>query len=154
VKEQQLFSNIECYHFGSIDPGVLVIEGKLVKGVTHEIADAAVNAVVNDLLDGGITEKELEKAKNKTESQIAFEDISLMNRANNLAFYELLGNAELMHLELEKYQSFTAEQVMQEAALVLSANNCSTMYYKAKPNASGVLAALEADDDEEEDAEF
>jgi predicted Zn-dependent peptidase len=154
VKEQQLFSNIECYHFGSIDPGVLVIEGKLVKGVTHEIADAAVNAVVNDLLDGGITEKELEKAKNKTESQIAFEDISLMNRANNLAFYELLGNAELMHLELEKYQSFTAEQVMQEAALVLSAINCSTMYYKAKPNASGVLAALEADDDEEEDAEF
>jgi len=78
----------------------------------------------------------------------------LMNRANNLAFYELLGNAELMHLELEKYQSFTAEQLMQEAALVLQPNNCSTMYYKAKPNATGVLAALEADDDEEEDAEF
>ena len=35
VKEQQLFSNIECSHFGSIDAGLLYIEGKLVKGDSY-----------------------------------------------------------------------------------------------------------------------
>ncbi len=35
VKEQQLFSNIDCYHFGSTDKGLLAIEGKLVKGSNH-----------------------------------------------------------------------------------------------------------------------
>ncbi|TAD84948.1 MAG: insulinase family protein [Bacteroidetes bacterium] len=154
VKEQQLFSNIECYHFGSIDPGLLVIEGKLVKGVTHQVADAAINQLIGQLLQQGITEQELAKAKNKTESQIAFEDISLMNRANNLAFYALLGNPELMHQELEKYQSFTTQQVMAEAALVLSPNNCSTMYYKANAQALATMAGADEDEDDDETADF
>ena len=36
VKEKKLFSNIECYHFGSSDPGLLLIEGKLIKGTSDE----------------------------------------------------------------------------------------------------------------------
>ncbi len=43
---------------------------------------------------------ELQKVKNKTESLMAFEDISLVNRANSLATYELLGDADLMNKEL------------------------------------------------------
>src|SRR6476469_9325828 len=43
VKEKQLFSNIECYHFGSVDAGLLAIEGKLVKGVKMEDAEQAVD---------------------------------------------------------------------------------------------------------------
>ncbi|RYY87537.1 MAG: insulinase family protein, partial [Chitinophagaceae bacterium] len=42
VKEQKLFSNIECYHFGTVEPGLLCIEGKLVKGVKMEDAEKAV----------------------------------------------------------------------------------------------------------------
>ena len=42
VKEKQLFSNIECYHFGSADAGLLAIEGKLVKGVKMEDAEKAI----------------------------------------------------------------------------------------------------------------
>ena len=37
VKEKKLFSNIECYHFGSSDPGLLLIEGKLIKGTSMKI---------------------------------------------------------------------------------------------------------------------
>ena len=100
VKEKQLFSQIECHHMGSIDPGILVIEGKLVKGITLETAEAAVNEEVEKLVRFGVEEKELQKAKNKTESMIAFEDMSLMNRANSIAYYELLGDADLMNKEL------------------------------------------------------
>jgi predicted Zn-dependent peptidase len=42
VKEKQLFSNIECYHFGSTDAGLLAIEGKLVKGIKIEDAERAI----------------------------------------------------------------------------------------------------------------
>ncbi len=43
VKEKQLFSNIQCSHFGSIDAGLLYIDGKLVKGITMKQADEAIN---------------------------------------------------------------------------------------------------------------
>ena len=43
VKEQQLFSNIQCSHFGSIDAGLLYIDGKLIKGITMEQAEKAIN---------------------------------------------------------------------------------------------------------------
>lgn len=131
VKEKQLFSNIECHHMGSIDPGIVVIEGKLVKGVSLEEAEAAVNEEVEKLLKYGVEEKELQKAKNKTESLIAFEDMSLMNRANSLAYYELLGDADLMNKELGKYQSVTVEEIKTEAAKIFDPNNCSTLFYHA-----------------------
>ena len=131
VKEKQLFSQIECHHMGSIDPGILVIEGKLVKGITLETAEAAVNEEVEKLVRFGVEEKELQKAKNKTESMIAFEDMSLMNRANSIAYYELLGDADLMNKELGKYQAVTVAEILEEAIKIFDPNNCSTLYYRA-----------------------
>jgi zinc protease len=131
VKEQQLFSNIECYHFGSVERGLMAIDGKLVKGVSMEKAEAAVEAEIARLLNEGITEAELQKAKNKTESVVAFEDMSLMNRANNLAFYELLGDAEMMNTELGKFQEVTAEALLQEAREIFREGNCNTLKYYA-----------------------
>ncbi|MFC4262949.1 M16 family metallopeptidase [Ferruginibacter yonginensis] len=129
VKEQQLFSNIECYHMGSTDAGIMVIEGKLVKGVDIKVAEAAVNAEIKKLQQNGITVAELEKVKNKTESAMAFEDMSVMNRAASIAMYELLGDAELMNSELDKYRAVTAENIITEANIIFNENNCSTMYY-------------------------
>ncbi len=129
VKEKQLFSNIECYHMGSTDPGILVIEGKLVKGVNIKDADAAVNAELKKLQEEGVSEAELEKVKNKTESALAFEDMSVMNRASSIAMYELLGDAQLMNSELSKYRAVTAEQVVAQSRIIFDENNCSTMYY-------------------------
>jgi predicted Zn-dependent peptidase len=132
VKEQQLFSNIDCYQFGSIDAGIVAIEGKLVKGVNMEAADKAVEAILDQLKAELTDEKELQKVKNKTESSLAFEDMSVMNRANSLAFYELLGNANLMNEELQKYQSVTAEDIRTTAKQVFDVNNSNTLYYYAE----------------------
>ncbi|XVJ67149.1 MAG: insulinase family protein [Lacibacter sp.] len=132
VKEQQLFSNLDCYHFGSIDTGLLTIEGKLVKGVSIEKAEAAVEAELQQLKETVVDEKELQKVKNKTESTILFEDMSVMSRANSLAFYELLGDAQLMNDELEKYQSITAEELRAECERIFDERNSNTLYYLAK----------------------
>jgi predicted Zn-dependent peptidase len=129
VKEQQLFSNIECHHFGSTDAGLLAIEGKLIKGIEMEVAENAIEKELDKIKNELISESELQKVKNKTESLIAFEDVSLVNRANSLATYELLGDADLMNKELEHYQAVTAEEILHESRNIFSENNSSTLYY-------------------------
>jgi predicted Zn-dependent peptidase len=129
VKEKQLFSQIDCYHFGSLDEGLLTIDGKLVKGVKMEEAEKAVNQELDEIKNALVAETELQKVINKTESTIAFEDMSVMNRANSLAYYELLGDAELMNRELEKYNSVTTNDILQESQQIFREENSSTMYY-------------------------
>lgn len=132
VKEKKLFSNIECYHFGTIDRGLLTIEGKLVKGVDIVEAEKGIEEVLIKLKQEKINEKELQKVKNKTESLMAFEDMGLMNRANSLAFYELLGDADMMNTELSRYQSVTAEDIQAYAAEIFDEKNSNTLYYLAQ----------------------
>ncbi|HUR12792.1 MAG TPA: pitrilysin family protein [Flavitalea sp.] len=129
VKEKQLFSNIECFHFGSVDKGLLTIEGKLVKGVKMDDAEAAVENELTKLKEDGISEKELTKIKNKTESAIAYEDMSVMARANSLAFYELLGDASLFNSDREKYFSVTATDILQYSRSIFDEVNSNTLCY-------------------------
>ena len=129
VKEQQLFSNIQCSHFGSIDAGLLFIDGKLVKGISMQQAEQAINIELDKIKSQLVDAAELQKVKNKTESLMAFEDISLINRANSLATYELLGDADLMNKELERYQAVTVEEIQKECNTIFVDESCSTMYY-------------------------
>jgi zinc protease len=131
VKEKKLFSHIECHHSGTLDPGLVAIEGKLVQGVSLEMAEAAIDEELEKLKSGSVEPRELEKVKNKTESLIAFEDMSVMNRAGSLASYELLGDASEINRELEKYQSVTVEALLNEAKTVFTADNSNTLYYRA-----------------------
>ena len=129
VKEKQLFSNIECYHLGSTDAGLLTIEGKLVKGIKMEDAEAAVNEELIKLQNEGISQRELDKVKNKTESMMAFEDMSITNRAASLAMYELMGDADLINKELDRYRAVTADEIKNESKIIFNSNNSNTLYY-------------------------
>lgn len=129
VKEKKLFSAIECYHTGSHDAGLVVIEGKLVKGTKMTDAEKAVDEILHYMKQEPVMQIELQKVKNKTESLMAFEDMSLMNRAASLAYYELLGDAAWMNFELEKYSSVTAEDIQAESNTVFKEENSNTLYY-------------------------
>lgn len=129
VKEQRLFSNIDCYHFGSVEDGMFTIEGKLVKGVDMKDAEAAVNSILEELTEKGITENELAKVKNKTEAVLAFEDMNILTRANNIAFYELLGDAGLFNREKDKYFAVTAEDISSFCRNIFREKNSNTLYY-------------------------
>jgi predicted Zn-dependent peptidase len=131
VKEQKLFSNIECYHFGTVEPGLLTVEGKLVKGVSLDKAEATVDRELERLMQDGISHKELTKVQNRTESSIAFEDLSVMSRANSLAFYELLGDVTLFHSDRDKYFQVTAEDMRNYSSQIFDPKNSSTLYYKS-----------------------
>ncbi len=132
VKEKQLFSNLDCYHFGSVDRGLLAVEGKLVKGVKMADAAAALQEEIEHMQTDLISDVELTKIVNKTESVIAFEDMAVMSRANSLAFYELLGDASLMNTELQKYQAITSEAIRNYCQQIFDENNSNTIHYYSK----------------------
>jgi predicted Zn-dependent peptidase len=129
VKEKQLFSNIECHHFGSTDNGLVVVEGKLVKGVSMHAAEKAVETELEKIKNEPVSDNELQKVKNKTESMIAFEDMSVMSRANSLAYYEVLGDANWMNDELEKYAAVTTAEIQQQAQQIFRKENSNTIHY-------------------------
>ncbi len=132
VKEKQLFSNLECSHYGTVEAGLLAVEGKLVKGVSMLDAEKAVNEEIEKIKIELVSETELQKVKNKTESVIAFEDMSVMNRANSLAFYELLGDATLMNTELERYNVVTAIDILNYSIELFDEKNSNTIHYYSK----------------------
>jgi zinc protease len=131
LKERQLFSNINAYNTSSVDPGLLVVQGNLNAGVTFEEANAAVEEVLQELVDVTLADKELSKVKNQAESTLAFSEVELLNRAMNLAFAANAGLPDLVNHEAEKIQAVTVGEVQEMAKKVLSKNNCSTMYYRA-----------------------
>lgn len=131
VKEKKLFSSIDCYHYGSLDAGLLCIEGKLVKGVKMKDAEKGVQEEIEKLQKEIIPERELQKVKNRVESMLAFEDMGLLSRANNLAYYELMGDAAFMNQEFERYERVTVEDIHREANIIFDANNSNTIHYYA-----------------------
>lgn len=131
LKEGQLFSNINAYNTSSVEPGLLVVQGNLNAGVTFEEANAAVEEVLQELVEVTLTDTELAKVKNQAESTLAFSEVELLNRAMNLAFAANAGMPDLVNYEAEKIQAVTVEEVQEMAKKVLSKNNCSTMYYRA-----------------------
>ena len=131
VKEKKLFSNIECYHFGSLDAGLMTIEGKLVKGVKMKDAEKAIEEELDKLRNELVSERELQKVKNRVESMLAFEDMGLLSRANNLAFYELMGDAAEMNTEFAKYEAVTVADIQEQARAIFSPNNVNTIHYYA-----------------------
>jgi zinc protease len=131
VKELELFNNVSASLTGALDPGLLVISGKLNTGVALEEADRAVEAVVAELLQADVPAAELDKVKNQAETGLIFGEIELLNRALALAIGKLLGNANLVNEEPAMLQAVTPADIRQAAELVLRPENCTTLYYRA-----------------------
>lgn len=130
VKEQNLFSTIDAYISGSIDAGLLQISGKPAPGVSLEQAEAAVKKELKALTESAIDAQELEKVKNKFESTQVFSNINYLNVATNLAWFELIGKAEDIDHEVERYRAVTAEQLMQVARQTFRTENSVILHYR------------------------
>lgn len=127
VKEHQLFSSLDCYITGSIDAGLFQISGKMASGVSLKEGEDAVRYELELLTKNFVEEKELEKVKNKFESEQIFGNISYLNVAVNLAYFELYGKAEDMLNEVARYRSVTPDQLICVSASAFK--NPSILYY-------------------------
>jgi len=132
IKDKQLFSDINAYVMGDFDKGLFVISGKINDGVTIEQAEAGIDAEIAKMQNELVAADELQKCKNKIESTVTYSEADVLNKATNLAISELLGDANLINLEIENYQKVTAEGIKQQANKILQKTNCSTLFYLKK----------------------
>lgn len=131
VQENKIFTGIDAYITGSIDEGLLHIAGKPAEGISLEEAEKAIWTELDELKRVSVDELELEKVKNRYESEQIFNNINYLNVATNLAYFELLGKAEDINDEVRKYRSVAASQLQKVAQKTFIPENCSILYYKA-----------------------
>ena len=132
LKDQKLFSDINAYLTGSLDAGLFVVEGKPLPGISMEVAEAAIWKELERISTELVPVDELTKVKNKMESTMVFSEMSLLDKAMNLAYFELLGDADGLNSEIQKYLDVSAEEIRAQAAHIFRKENSSTLYYLAK----------------------
>jgi len=131
VREKKLFSEINAYLTSDIDPGLIIVQGKLMKDIDIQHAEEAVNEVIKNLQNRNGIKDEMEKVKNKFESSTVFSYTNILNKAVNLSFYELLGNPELINQEVDTYRKISQEMMIEATRRYFVPANCSTLYYKS-----------------------
>lgn len=129
VKEKKLFTEINAYVSGDIDHGLFIVSGKLTAGTNIEIAEKEIDEAVYTFVNEKLQQQELQKVKNKVESVLSFSNTNVLNKAMNLAYYELLGDADMLNLEEENYASITAEDIQHTSAKFFNDQNSVTLHY-------------------------
>ena len=130
VKEKQIFNNINAYISGSADPGLLVIAGKVNKGISIYDAEKHLNEEL-DKIKIFIHEEEVEKVINQAISTVCFSEAELMNRAVALSVANALGDTGLINEEIKLIREATVPELMAMANEIITVRNSSTLYYKA-----------------------
>jgi zinc protease len=136
VREKKLFTDINAYLTGDLDPGLLIISGKLMDGVSYLAAEESIIEVIEEMKRVPVPDDEMEKLKNKFESSMVFSNTSVLNKAMNLGFHELLGDANGINGEVELYNNVSPKMVMDSALNYLQPSNCSSLQYKSKKSYS------------------
>ena len=129
LKEQKLFSQIDAYVTGNVDPGLLVIEGRPAEGVSIQQAQEAIWAELDLLKKEPVALRELQKIQHRFESTVVFAETSALNKAQNMAFYEHLDRAELMNEEVDIYLGVTPEDMHRSAIDLFQPDNSGTLIY-------------------------
>jgi zinc protease len=129
LKERRVFSQIDAYITANVDPGLLVIEGRPAEGVTPDAALEAIQGELDALKKAPIETRELEKIQHRFESTVVFSETSVLNKAQNLAYYEALDRAELMNEETELYLKVTPADLQRVADEIFRLDNSATLIY-------------------------
>jgi zinc protease len=129
TKKKELFAEISAFITGDLDPGLMVITGKLLPGVGFEAAEVEINKQIELLKLKGPSKDELRKVKNRVVSGQAFSGISVLSKAMNLAYYTFLGDTDLVNSLTKQYRKVQPADIIRVANNIFAENNCSTLYY-------------------------
>jgi zinc protease len=130
VKEKEIFTSISSFVMGTVDPGLMVVSGRVKEGISLQDAEGELEHVIEDFKNT-VSEQELEKVKNQAAATLAFGEVEVLNRAMNLAFASLSGDAGLVNRESSIIESVKLEDVQKIAKEIIREDNSSVMYYQA-----------------------
>lgn len=131
VKERKLFSSLNAYVSGDMEPGLFLISGIMEDGVDFERAEQAVEEELARLGEEKVSEKELQKVKNKLETSLLFSNMKGLDKAMNLGYFEMMKSADVLSHEVEAYGAVTVDDIRRAARETFVSANSNTLYYKA-----------------------
>jgi Zn-dependent M16 (insulinase) family peptidase len=99
-------------------------------GHSLEAYEDGVRKVLDNLMD--VSEKDLQRVKNKAEATAETEFTTLMNIGLSLAIYDSLGDPEMVNQALDHYLNVSREDIHRVVHQYLRPENCSTLYYLPK----------------------
>lgn len=129
LKERKIFSQIDAYLTATLDPGLLIIEGKPADGVSPDDALAAVWEELELLKREKIDLRELLKIQRRLESSTVFSELNVLNKCQSLTFYESLGDAQLVNTEIGIYLAATPEDLQRAANDIFQPEQSATLIY-------------------------
>ena len=132
VMEKGIFTDIDCFITGNFDPGLFVITGRPSKGIKIKEAEKTLMDEIDIIQNEVPDDIELQKVKNKLEARLTLSKVNVLNKAINLAFSDILGYAELINSEIDKYNAVSTYKIRDVARRIIQPEQCSTLYYLAK----------------------
>ena len=129
VKEAKAFVEIDAYITSSNDVGLFAFEGRVAEGVDVHYAVDLIWKELEKMKTEKVAENELQKCKNKMLTYLNFSESSLLNRAISLAYYELLGDANLINDEEKNYDAVSAEHIQLFAQKTFLKEKSNTLFY-------------------------
>lgn len=132
VKTKHLFSEINAFVSGDIDNGLFIISGKPINGTTADDAERVIDEQLQKISTEYVTEQELQKVKNKIEANLVFSKLSVLNKAMNLGYYEMLEDSSLLETEKEKYNAVSKEDIKRKAQEIFAPGKKNKLIYLAK----------------------
>lgn len=133
VRKQKLFTAISTYTSGEIDEGIFVIQGRVSPGVSHTSATQAIWEQIETIKqEGGITENELLKVINKSETSYLFSQTQVLNVAMALCICKNLGDINLINKEPELIRAVKVSDIVDFAKKYLTKERSVTLNYLSK----------------------
>jgi predicted Zn-dependent peptidase len=132
IKEKKLFSEIKAFITGDLDKGLFIISGKLMNGVKIEDAEQAIDEELTKIKTQLVSENEFNKVINKIESNLVYSRLSVLHKAMNLGYYEMLGDADMFNKEEDNYRQVTRERLRETAEKLFAPHRKNTLYYLAE----------------------
>lgn len=132
IRRSRLFSAINAYITGDIDPGMFIITGQIMEGVSEQQAEEALWEELRQLQEVAVGGYELEKVKNKFEAGVMFGELNVMNKAMNIGYYLMLGHPDLINSETDIFRSINAYDIIRESRRIFRPELSSTLIYRKR----------------------
>jgi predicted Zn-dependent peptidase len=134
VKEQKLFTEADAYLSGENEPGLFVATGKAAQGIDIDLAREKMLEEIMMTAETTITAYELEKVKNRVEADLLLNEIGYLEKAIQLASFEIMGDASEINSQGSKYRDITASDLLDSAQQLFRKGNKNTLNYLSIQN--------------------
>lgn len=132
VSKGRAFTSLDASIWGTVDPGLMLIQGRLAPNSNYEEGEKIIDEAIIDLLQNTPTQKEIDKCVNKFESRELFNILNQGERAQKMAICEYLKDSNYINSEIEAYRALKPDNIQEVATNIFNPENCSTIYYGHK----------------------